>query len=56
VVGALALAKQQFSHDANPALTGALVVYAIFAACFAWLVFGRGAACKAAAPGQSGPG
>ena len=55
VVGALALAKQQFSHGASPALTGALVVYAIFAACFAWLVFGRGAACKVAAPGQPGP-
>ncbi len=49
VVGALALAKQQFSHDASVPLLAALIVYTIFAICFAWLVFGRGAACKVAA-------
>lgn len=54
VVGALALAKQQFSRGANTPLIAALVVYVVFAACFVWLVFGRGAACKVAAPGQSG--
>lgn len=49
VAGALALAKQQFSHGASLPLIAALSVYAIFAVCFAWLVFGRGAACKVAA-------
>lgn len=50
IVGSLALAKQQFSHDVSTPLIAALVVYAIFAICFAWLVFGYGAACKVAAP------
>jgi hypothetical protein len=55
VVGALALAKQQFSHDASGPLIAALIIYTIFAACFAWLVFGHGAACKVAAPEQQSP-
>jgi hypothetical protein len=50
VAGALALAKQQFSHDASVPLIAALIVYTTLAICFAWLVFGRGAACKVAAP------
>lgn len=54
VVGSLALAKQQFSHDMSVPLTAVLVVYAIFAVCFAWLVFGRGAACRVAAAEQQG--
>jgi hypothetical protein len=54
VVGALALAKQQFSHGVSVALIAALIVYAIFAICFAWLVFGYGAACRVAAPEQPG--
>ena len=50
--GTLALAKQQFSHGASTPLLSAFVAYAVFAVGFAWLVFGRGAACKVAAPGQ----
>lgn len=49
VVGAIALAKQQFSHDVSAPLIAALIVYTIFAICFAWLVFGHGRACKTAA-------
>ena len=56
VVGALALAKQQFSHDMSAPLITALIVYSIFAICFAWLVFGYGAACKVAAPEQPNSG
>lgn len=52
VVGALALAKQQLSHDVSMTLIATLIVYSIFAICFAWLVFGYGAACKVAAPEQ----
>jgi glucose uptake protein GlcU len=52
VVGALALAKQQFSQGVSVPLIATLVVYAIFAICFAWLVFGHGAACRVAAPAQ----
>ena len=52
VVGTLALAKQQFSHDINVPLIVVLIVYTVFAVCFAWLVFGYGTACKAAAPVQ----
>ena len=52
VVGSLALAKQQFSHGTSVPLLALLVVYTIFAICFAWLVFGHGAACKVAAPEQ----
>lgn len=52
VMGTLALAKQQFSHDMSVPLIAALIVYAIFAISFAWLVFGHGAACKVAAPEQ----
>ena len=48
VAGALALAKQQFSHDMSVPLITVLIVYAIFAICFAWLVFVHGAACKVA--------
>jgi hypothetical protein len=46
VVGALALAKHQLSHDVSVPLIATLLVYTIFAICFAWLVFGYGAACK----------
>lgn len=49
-VGSLALAKQQFSHDLSMPLIAILIVYTIFAICFAWLVFGHGTACKVAAP------
>ena len=56
VVGMLALAKQQFSHDMSVPLIGVLIVYTIFAICFAWLVFGYGAACKVAAPEQQDSG
>jgi hypothetical protein len=52
VVSSLALAKQQFSHSLSMPLIAALLVYTIFAICFAWLVFGYGAACKVAAPEQ----
>jgi hypothetical protein len=48
LTGALALAKQQFSHGANAPLLVALVAYTAFAVGFGWLVFGRGAACKVA--------
>ncbi len=46
LVGALALAKQQFSHGVSTPLLVALVGYTIFAVGFGWLVFGRGTACK----------
>ena len=52
VVGTLALAKQQFSHDMSVPLIAVLIVYTVFAICFAWLVFGYGTACKVAAPEQ----
>ena len=52
IVGALALAKQQFSHGVSMPLIAVLVVYTIFAICFAGLVFGYGTACKVAAPEQ----
>lgn len=55
VVGALALAKQQFSHDMSVPLIAALIAYTLFAICFAWLVFGYGTACKVAVPEQQGP-
>ena len=41
-MGALALAKQELSHDLGLPLVVALVVYAIFALLFGALVFGRG--------------
>lgn len=50
VAGALALAKQQFTHEVSTPLTAALIIYTVFAVLFAWLVFGRGAACKVADP------
>ena len=50
IVGSLALAKQQFSHDVSMPLIAALIVYTIFAIGFAWLVFGYGTACKVSAP------
>jgi hypothetical protein len=50
IVGSLALVKQQFSHSVSMPLIAALIVYTIFAICFAWLVFGYGTACKVAAP------
>ena len=52
VAGALALAKQQCSHEVSTPLTAALIIYTVFAILFAWLVFGQGAACKVAAPEQ----
>jgi len=55
VVGALALAKQQFSHEVSVPLMAALIVYTVFAICFAWLVFGHGAARKVTAPEQRAP-
>ena len=48
VTGALALAKQQFSHGGSAPLLVALVAYTACAVGFGWLVFGRGAACKVA--------
>ena len=50
IVGSLALVKQQLSHGVSMPLIVALIVYTIFAICFAWLVFGYGAACKVATP------
>jgi hypothetical protein len=55
IAGALALAKQQFSHGVSLPLVAVLIAYTLFAICFAWLVFGYGAACKVAVPGQQGP-
>jgi hypothetical protein len=52
IMGALALAKQQFSHGVSMPLVAVLIAYTIFAICFAWLVFGYGAACQVAAPEQ----
>jgi hypothetical protein len=52
IVGSLALAKQQLSHDVSWPLIAALIVYTIFAICFAWLVFGYGTACQVAAQEQ----
>jgi hypothetical protein len=48
LTGSLALAKQQLSQGVSPPLAVVLAVYSIFALCFLWLVFGRGAACKVA--------
>ena len=45
LVGALALGKYEFAHGWHGPLVAVLAVYAIFAAGFSWLVFGRGAAC-----------
>ncbi|HEV2912373.1 MAG TPA: hypothetical protein VGX92_03555 [Pyrinomonadaceae bacterium] len=52
IVGALALAKQQFSHAVSWPLIATLIVYTSFAICFAWLVFRYGTACKVADPEQ----
>ncbi len=46
VVAALALGKHELRAGFEGPLVAALVVYGIFALGFAWLVFGRGAACK----------
>lgn len=46
-IGALSLAKQQLSGEFSAILISVLVVYAIFAGLFGWLVFGQGAACAA---------
>ena len=48
VSGGLALAKQQVPHGMSLPLAVVLVVYAIFAVCFLWLIFGKGAAGKEA--------
>ena len=45
VAGALALFKHQLGTGFQGPLTVALVVYAIFALAFVYLIFGRGAAC-----------
>ena len=52
MVGALALAKYEFAAGFHGPLVAALVVYAIFALGFGWLVFGSGAACKVNTPGS----
>jgi hypothetical protein len=52
-MGSLALGKQQFSHGVSMPLVTVLIIYTIFAICFVWLVFGYGAACKVAAPGDN---
>jgi hypothetical protein len=44
-VGALALAKHEWATGYQDPLVIALVVYALFAVGFGWLIFGRGAAC-----------
>ena len=44
-VGAIALLKYQFGHEFGGPLVAVSIVYAVFAVCFAYLVFGRGAAC-----------
>jgi hypothetical protein len=49
LAGSLALAKQQFSQGVSLPLMVVLIAYTLFAVCFIWLVFGRGAACKVAA-------
>jgi hypothetical protein len=49
IVVALALFKHELRAGFHDALVGVLVVYAIFALGFGWLVFGRGAACKVSA-------
>jgi hypothetical protein len=46
VVGALALAKFQSPEWDDRILLVLLVIYAVFAVLFGWLVFGRGAASK----------
>jgi hypothetical protein len=48
LTGSLALAKQQFSQGVSLPLVAVLIAYSVFAVCFLWLVFGRGAACKVA--------
>jgi len=45
-IGALALAKQELSHDLGLPVVVALGVYAVFAVLFGALVFGRGPASK----------
>lgn len=49
LVAALALGKHELRAGFHDPLFGVLVVYAIFALGFGWLVFGRGAACKVSA-------
>ena len=48
VAGALALLKYETAHEFGTSLLPALVVYALLAAGFSYLVFGMGAACKVA--------
>lgn len=55
ITGALALAKQQFSHGVSMPLVAVLIAYTFFAICFAWLMFGYGAACRVAVPEQQSP-
>jgi hypothetical protein len=47
VAGALALFKYQLAAGFHGPLTIALIVYGIFALAFAYLIFGRGVACRA---------
>lgn len=46
LVAALALGKYEMRAGWQGPLVAAMVVYASFALAFAWLLFGRGAACK----------
>ena len=45
-VGALALLKHELRNGFRIPLVIALVAYTVFAICFVYLIFGRGAACK----------
>lgn len=51
VAGALALLKYEYAHGFGTPLLPALTVYALLAAAFSHLAFGRGAACKVAPRG-----
>lgn len=43
VIGALALVKFIFAHGPNVVLVIAAIVYVVFAGCFGYLIFGKGA-------------
>ena len=40
LIGTLLLSKYQLSNEFNPAIVVILIMYAIFASLFTWLVFG----------------
>lgn len=46
IVGALALLKHELGNGFRTPMVFALIAYSVFAICFGYLVFGRGAACK----------